>query len=83
MPIVRFPLLVLLLVTCLGGASNIVNAKSPAGNPGLRSASALVINSSGQVIYGKDIATIRPIASITKLMTAMVTKQCLCQGSPR
>ena len=42
------------------------------GSPKLRSASALVINSEGQVIYGKDIDTVRPIASITKLMTAMV-----------
>jgi len=42
------------------------------GNPGLRSASALVTNSEGNVIYGKDIDTVRPIASITKLMTAMV-----------
>ncbi len=42
------------------------------GNPGLRSASALVINAEGNVIYGKDIDTVRPIASITKLMTAMV-----------
>jgi D-alanyl-D-alanine endopeptidase (penicillin-binding protein 7) len=43
-----------------------------AGNPGLRSASALVLDASGQVIYGKDVDTVRPIASITKLMTAMV-----------
>jgi D-alanyl-D-alanine endopeptidase (penicillin-binding protein 7) len=42
------------------------------GSPKLRSASALVINAEGQVIYGKDIDTVRPIASITKLMTAMV-----------
>ncbi len=42
------------------------------GNPRLRSASALVINADGSVIYGKDIDTVRPIASITKLMTAMV-----------
>ena len=42
------------------------------GNPNLRSASAMVTNSEGAVIYGKDIDTVRPIASITKLMTAMV-----------
>lgn len=42
------------------------------GSPNLRSASALVINADGNVIYGKDIDTIRSIASITKLMTAMV-----------
>ncbi len=42
------------------------------GNPGLRSASALVLDADGNVIYGKDVDTVRPIASITKLMTAMV-----------
>jgi D-alanyl-D-alanine endopeptidase (penicillin-binding protein 7) len=42
------------------------------GDPHLRSASALVIDTDGNVIYGKDIDTVRPIASITKLMTAMV-----------
>jgi len=42
------------------------------GNPNLRSASALVIDADGDLIYGKDIDTVRPIASITKLMTAMV-----------
>jgi len=42
------------------------------GSPDLRSASAMVINAEGQVIYSKDIDTVRPIASITKLMTAMV-----------
>ncbi len=43
-----------------------------AGNPGLRSASAIVLDSDGNMIYGKDVDTVRPIASITKLMTAMV-----------
>lgn len=42
------------------------------GDPQLRSASALVLDADGNVIYGKDVDTIRPIASITKLMTAMV-----------
>jgi len=42
------------------------------GNPGLQSASAAVIDDDGNLIYGKDLDTIRPIASITKLMTAMV-----------
>lgn len=43
-----------------------------AGNPDLRSASAIVIDSEGREIYSKDADTVRPIASITKLMTAMV-----------
>ena len=42
------------------------------GNPSLQSASALVTDAKGNVIFGKDVDTIRPIASITKLMTAMV-----------
>lgn len=42
------------------------------GNPGLRSASALITDADGTIIYGKDADTVRPIASITKLMTAMV-----------
>lgn len=42
------------------------------GNPELKSASALVLDDSGNIIYGKDVDTVRPIASITKLMTAMV-----------
>lgn len=42
------------------------------GNPGLKSASALVMDAQGNVIYGKNENAIQPIASITKLMTAMV-----------
>ena len=42
------------------------------GSPNLRSASALVVDARGNIIYGKDVDTVRPIASITKLMTAMV-----------
>lgn len=50
-------------------ASSFSNLK---GDPKLRSASALVVDSDGNVIYGKDVDTIRPIASITKLLTVMV-----------
>jgi D-alanyl-D-alanine endopeptidase (penicillin-binding protein 7) len=32
----------------------------------------MVVDAKGNVIYGKDIDAVRPIASITKLMTAMV-----------
>jgi len=42
------------------------------GNPGLHSASALVTDAKGNIIYGKDIDAVRSIASVTKLMTAMV-----------
>jgi D-alanyl-D-alanine endopeptidase (penicillin-binding protein 7) len=42
-------------------------------SPGIQSAGALVINEhSGQVIYEKNASHIVPIASITKVMTAMV-----------
>ena len=50
-------------------SSNFINLE---GSPDLRSASALVIDASGNVIYGKDVDAVRPIASITKLMTAIV-----------
>lgn len=44
------------------------------GNPKLRSASALVLDQrTGDVLFEKNAAAVVPIASITKLMTAMVT----------
>ncbi len=42
------------------------------GNPELRSASALILDATGNTVYGKDTERVRSIASITKLMTAMV-----------
>jgi len=53
----------------LAAAANFTGLK---GDPKLRSASALVIDADGKIIYGKDVDTVRSIASITKLMTAMV-----------
>ncbi|MBB5189554.1 D-alanyl-D-alanine endopeptidase (penicillin-binding protein 7) [Silvimonas terrae] len=45
-----------------------------ADNPGLQSASVLILNeNTGDVVYQKNPDEIAPIASITKLMTAMVT----------
>ncbi|WP_246194590.1 serine hydrolase [Allochromatium palmeri] len=38
----------------------------------LQSASALIVDEQGNVLYSKNARTVRPIASITKLMTAMV-----------
>jgi D-alanyl-D-alanine endopeptidase (penicillin-binding protein 7) len=66
--------LILALLTGASGASGATPSKfsSVSGNPGLRSASALVLDGKGNLIYGKDVNTVRPIASITKLMTAMV-----------
>ncbi|MEJ2534255.1 MAG: serine hydrolase [Gammaproteobacteria bacterium] len=43
------------------------------GSPDLRSASAVIMDGDGNLIYAKDADSVRPIASITKLMTAMVT----------
>ena len=45
------------------------------GNPNLRSESAMVIDANGNLIYGKDVDTVRPIASITKLMTGVVVSE--------
>ena len=42
------------------------------GDPKLRSASALITDARGEIIYSKDVNTVRSIASLTKLMTAMV-----------
>lgn len=65
-------ILAVVLGTTLPMAATASHFTNLEGSPGLRSASALVINADGSVIYGKDIDTVRPIASITKLMTAMV-----------
>lgn len=69
------PLRLLLCLALLFSASTSLAGgrfASLQGDPGLHSASALVLDSKGQVIYGKDTDSVRPIASITKLMTAMV-----------
>ena len=63
--------LALLTATVAAGAndSKFTDLK---GNPKLKSASAIVLDADGNLIYGKDVDSVRPIASITKLMTAMV-----------
>lgn len=67
---------ILLLVAAFATSTSHAAAESRftalKGNPGLHSASALVLDANGNLIYGKDVDTVRPIASITKLMTAMV-----------
>jgi D-alanyl-D-alanine endopeptidase (penicillin-binding protein 7) len=65
----------LALAIAIGSAATTAGSSPFAGlsgDPQLRSASALVLDSSGHVVYGKDVDTVRSIASITKLMTAMV-----------
>ena len=62
------------VVLCMAGTaaakeSTFINLQ---GDPKLRSASALVLDADGNPIYAKDAHTVRPIASITKVMTAIV-----------
>lgn len=54
--------------------ANRYNAElAAAGAPNLKSAAALVVDlNDGQTIYAKNTQSVAPIASITKLMTAMV-----------
>ena len=74
MRIVNMIVLVLTVLLSITPAMNVQAShfEDLKGSPDLRSASALVIDADGHVIYGKDIDTVRSIASITKLMTAMV-----------
>lgn len=41
-------------------------------HPALKSTSAFVVDQAGRTLYAKNITAVQPIASITKLMTAMV-----------
>ena len=73
----RFAIPSFLAALLLAASSAPVHAGSSSfaqleGSPQLRSASALVLDAQGNVIYDKDADAVRPIASITKLMTAMV-----------
>jgi len=48
-------------------------APKSANDPGLRSANALIVDAAtGEVIYERDARAVTPIASLTKLMTALV-----------
>jgi D-alanyl-D-alanine endopeptidase (penicillin-binding protein 7) len=62
------------LLALLGLAGSVAAKEYAAlpGDPGLRSESVLVLDAAGQPLYAKDMDTVRPIASITKLMTVMV-----------
>ncbi len=74
MRITRVLSLVLVLAAAIPAAAKADASKFVAlpGDPDLRSASAIVLDSEGNMIFGKDVDTVRSIASITKLMTAMV-----------
>jgi D-alanyl-D-alanine endopeptidase (penicillin-binding protein 7) len=67
--------LALALVTSLLGFGPRANAAAskPTLGPGLKSASALVVDAkTGDVVYQQDATAVAPIASISKLMTALV-----------
>jgi D-alanyl-D-alanine endopeptidase (penicillin-binding protein 7) len=64
--------LVVLLATAIAMPAVADHFVGLAGSPNLRSASALVLDGEGNVIFSKDADTVRPIASITKLATVMV-----------
>jgi serine-type D-Ala-D-Ala endopeptidase (penicillin-binding protein 7) len=72
MGIIRTIAIVVAMLASTGAWADTSKFSDLPGNPGLKSASALVLDESGNIIYGKDVDTVRPIASITKLMTAMV-----------
>ena len=56
----------------LGGSAHAADGKAAPG-PGLRSAAALVVDAnSGAVIFEHDAGLVTPIASVSKLMTALV-----------
>jgi D-alanyl-D-alanine endopeptidase (penicillin-binding protein 7) len=62
--------LLLLLVFAL---PSFAAEKKPAAGPGVRSAAALVVDGkTGEVIFEQKAGLVAPIASITKLMTALV-----------
>lgn len=61
------------LLMGLGLETNAAAGKGSAKGPEVRSAMALVMDSnSGEVIFERNVTSVVPIASITKLMTALV-----------
>jgi D-alanyl-D-alanine endopeptidase (penicillin-binding protein 7) len=67
-------LLFLALILCSDAFAASQQQGAPVGSvgPEIRSASALVIDEDGNRIYAKNTRLVKPIASITKLMTTMV-----------
>ena len=57
-------------IACAGLALPVLAGETP----NLKSSAALIVDEeTGEVLYGKNESAVVPIASITKLMTAMVT----------
>ena len=67
-------LVALLVATSFIGADQHADAAAkPASGPGIKSASALIVDANnGEVIFEQKAGLVTPIASITKLMTALV-----------
>ncbi len=78
MNVAKSTLTILLGMAILGAGSHAADPRSlvagaTLSKPGLKSSTAIVYDQlTGQVLYGKNIKQISSIASITKLMTAMV-----------
>lgn len=74
MRIARVLSLAILLIAAIPAVASADSSKFAGlqGDPNLRSASAIVLDGNGDIIFSKDTDTVRSIASITKLMTAMV-----------
>ena len=67
--------LLILLLTTMGSLADQPSDSTlfkTSGDPQLRSSAVMITDLDGKLIYGKNTDEIRPIASITKLMTAIV-----------
>ncbi len=63
---------ILTVSPALSGPQEPTVRKVKSGVPELKSSSALVVDQSGRALFAKNVDHVVPIASITKLMTAMV-----------
>jgi serine-type D-Ala-D-Ala endopeptidase (penicillin-binding protein 7) len=72
---------ILALLVGLAAAASAAQPKTKTSadtGPGIRSLSALVVDGeNGSLIYGRDTGMVTPIASVTKLMTALVVLDAL------
>ena len=70
----RLGLAIALIASLLGvGLRANADDKQPASGPGVKSVSALIVDGdNGEVLFEQKPAVVTPIASITKLMTALV-----------
>jgi D-alanyl-D-alanine endopeptidase (penicillin-binding protein 7) len=60
------------LILCSDAFAASQHQASATSAPTINSASALIVDERGNRIYGKNTREVKPIASVTKLMTAMV-----------